>query len=261
MSNPTYTTCRHELLRLVSNSTDKLVLGYIDSFGGSTYAAQGTIAGQLGLQKSTLRAALDRLEKAGWITKEPRDRDDGSTASNTYALSDKTKAATNFAPPCLNPAPPHAGNRHPPMPESGTRDKDTSYKDNPDKEYIAHFEDFWSRYPRKVGKRKAESAYRSALKRGRKPGELSVALGAHCLSWKASETDTEFIPHASTWLNADRADDVPSNGAAESHQPEVPWEQRVEKWRQTKFWRPTFWGPPPGEPGCQVPWLATGEKF
>jgi uncharacterized protein YdaU (DUF1376 family) len=35
--------------------------------------------------------------------------------------------------------------------------------------------------------------------------------------------------------------------------PDEPWEQRMAGWTRTKFWMPTNWGPPPGQPGCRVP--------
>jgi len=35
--------------------------------------------------------------------------------------------------------------------------------------------------------------------------------------------------------------------------PDEPWPQRVAGYHKTKFWMPTNWGPPPGQPGCRVP--------
>jgi hypothetical protein len=34
--------------------------------------------------------------------------------------------------------------------------------------------------------------------------------------------------------------------------PEAPWEQRIESWRNSRFWLPQ-WGPRPSEPGCWAP--------
>jgi hypothetical protein len=34
--------------------------------------------------------------------------------------------------------------------------------------------------------------------------------------------------------------------------PVEPWQQRIESWRTSRFWLPT-WGPRPDEPGCWAP--------
>lgn len=39
---------------------------------------------------------------------------------------------------------------------------------------------------------------------------------------------------------------TPSNDAGQ-------WTIRLKHWRESRFWNPTTMGPPPGEPGCQVP--------
>jgi hypothetical protein len=33
------------------------------------------------------------------------------------------------------------------------------------------------------------------------------AIDTHCQYWRAKETELEFIPHASTWLNGERFED------------------------------------------------------
>ena len=33
------------------------------------------------------------------------------------------------------------------------------------------------------------------------------AISIHCEYWKAKETELEYIPHASTWLNGERFED------------------------------------------------------
>jgi hypothetical protein len=35
--------------------------------------------------------------------------------------------------------------------------------------------------------------------------------------------------------------------------PAENWERRLADWRKDGFWRPTFWGPEPGQRGCRVP--------
>lgn len=45
-----------------------------------------TIAGELRLSRSTVQRALRDLERAGWLVKESRFRENGSSSSNCYRL-------------------------------------------------------------------------------------------------------------------------------------------------------------------------------
>ena len=60
------------------------------------------------------------------------------------------------------------------------------------------FADFWSTYPRKTAKRKAESAWRSALKRA---DAQTILAGLRRFQFSS---EVQFQPHPATWLNQDR---------------------------------------------------------
>lgn len=64
------------------------------------------------------------------------------------------------------------------------------------------FNDFWAIYPKKVAKKDAEKAW-NRLNAAQKITALE-ALPAHTRRW----TDPQFMPHAATWLNGERFDDV-----------------------------------------------------
>jgi hypothetical protein len=67
------------------------------------------------------------------------------------------------------------------------------------------FADFWKLYPRKISKRLAEKSWSKLT-----PQEQSDALEAlpnHLEYWKIKNTETEYIPHAATWLNQGRWED------------------------------------------------------
>lgn len=64
------------------------------------------------------------------------------------------------------------------------------------------FEEFWSKYPKKVAKLAALKAW-NKLDDDRRKKAIDV-LQQHCKRWD----DMQFIPHASTWLNGERWDDV-----------------------------------------------------
>lgn len=55
-------------------------------------------------------------------------------------------------------------------------------------------------YPRKVKRAKARSAWMKAAKKAGAT-KLIDAITEHAARWKATGTETEFIPHPSTWLN------------------------------------------------------------
>ena len=64
------------------------------------------------------------------------------------------------------------------------------------------FENWWATYPRKVGKRKAETAWKSALTRT-DVETLNAATQQFADHHKQACTESRFIPHATTWLNRD----------------------------------------------------------
>jgi hypothetical protein len=72
-----------------------------------------------------------------------------------------------------------------------------------DPDQTALFDHWWSGYPRKVAKKAALKAYKSALKRAT-PESLLAGLATATAAWAREARETEHIPHASTWLNQDR---------------------------------------------------------
>lgn len=68
------------------------------------------------------------------------------------------------------------------------------------------FDDFWSTYPRKIGKGAARQSYSKALKKI-SPERIMIGLSQSMAHWAAEGTEKTFIPHASTWLNQERWED------------------------------------------------------
>lgn len=62
------------------------------------------------------------------------------------------------------------------------------------------FESFWKIYPRKIGRKDAERAWKKIKD---DPNAIIVALIKQKKAWQ----DPKFIPHASTWLNGERWND------------------------------------------------------
>jgi hypothetical protein len=67
------------------------------------------------------------------------------------------------------------------------------------------FDEFWSAYPRKVAKAVARKAFARLTEQQQL--DACKAIDEHCLYWETKETELEFIPHASSWLNAQRWED------------------------------------------------------
>lgn len=71
---------------------------------------------------------------------------------------------------------------------------------------VSDFDEFYDAYPRKIGKRKAHAAYRSAIKRTTADTIISAACQ---LRDDPNLPDKQFIPHPATWLNRDGWNDEP----------------------------------------------------
>jgi hypothetical protein len=67
------------------------------------------------------------------------------------------------------------------------------------------FNEFWSMYPRKVSKRAAEKAWLKLTLQ--EQSDALEALPNHIKYWKLKNTETEYIPHAATWINQGRWED------------------------------------------------------
>jgi len=66
------------------------------------------------------------------------------------------------------------------------------------------FEEFWETYSHKVGRKKAETAYRAALKKPGVTADLLVAAAAAYITWQMSEgKHPSYTKHPATWLNGE----------------------------------------------------------
>lgn len=68
------------------------------------------------------------------------------------------------------------------------------------------FDEFWSVYPRRVGKAAARKAFRQAA---RNAGAAVVVAGARRFAADPNLPDPQFIPYPATWLNRGSWDDEP----------------------------------------------------
>ena len=83
------------------------------------------------------------------------------------------------------------------------------------------FQDFWAKYPRKVSKRVAEASWKRMT--AQEQSDALEAIDLHVKYWKLKETSSEFIPHASTWLNQARFEDELDMQEKAHKAPKLPW--------------------------------------
>lgn len=72
--------------------------------------------------------------------------------------------------------------------------------------YPEEFEEWYRTYPRHVGKRKAFTAWKAAIKRVN-PDTLMARTQSFASHVETQSTDQRFIPHPTTWLNRDGWED------------------------------------------------------
>ena len=82
--------------------------------------------------------------------------------------------------------------------------------------YTTEFEEFWSFYPRKIGKGDAYKCYQARRKDGWSPGELLEASKNYAVMTAKEHTETKYIKHPKTFLSASTPflDYIKRNGQA-----------------------------------------------
>lgn len=94
------------------------------------------------------------------------------------------------------------------------------------------FEDFWSVYPKKVGKGAAKKAFERATRRVDVQTLLDAIAGT---SWS---DDPKFIPHAATWLNGERwADEgvITQQSSSDERFDMAAYEEAARQWARNGF--------------------------
>lgn len=136
--------------------------------------------------------AMSHLIKAGYMRKVPMRGEDGTFSSFQYQVTDRSYPLTDL-PDTAQPDTANPTQQRTDLLQSTELNKSTS-----------DFSDFWTQYPRKIAKPKAEKAYARAVKKT-PPGEILSGL----MVWKMYWDNPQFIPHPATWLNDERWNDAP----------------------------------------------------
>lgn len=203
---------------------------------GACFPSVSTIAHEGEMSAATVHRHLADLEDAGLIERITRQRPDGGLSSNGYILHlqpisqnergvlakceggtrkmregpvakcESNLVSINLVNEPGRDAPARDGAEEPtlaltPPPPS---------KQKPSKARKAQgdqgFAEWWARYPRKIGKGAARTAWARAIKKA-DTETISRALRRQAAVWVAEGTEDRFIPHPATWLNQERWDD------------------------------------------------------
>jgi hypothetical protein len=154
--------------------------------------------------RDAIRTALNELEKVGYLLRENVRNDKGQWISVSTIYESPGPGNPSSDNRCLDSRP--SGPR--PSGNQAVITKDSEVKT--DKQNTLRekgFDDFWSGYPRKIGKPRAKTAW----KRIKPDDRLAVMLGLSVWAqyWSVMMTEVRFIPHAATWLNDKRWEDLP----------------------------------------------------
>lgn len=193
----------------------------------TAHPGHAAIAAATGFSVATVKRALLDLRQAGAVKWTERHDKNGSATSNLYTFPASPLVLVRPTPPVPPDPTPSSGetyelkplNEEPLNEEDykltlalpGIGDESVEGVSEPD----PSFEAFYELYPRKVGRRYAETCWKK-LQRCEKITAVEV-IEAHAALWEAEDRPPTKIPHPSTWLNQGRWTDVlpavaPRNG-------------------------------------------------
>lgn len=202
--------------------TEKAVLLVIANYAGpdgACYPGQETIARQACCSVKSVERALAVFEERGWITRQHRQRRDGSRTSDLIHFSIAPNPEPLDQPDTVSPRrkptrQPVQSNPTPCPIQPDTVSGLTTFEPlgEPLGEVVCverasldgGFERFWSAYPVKVAKPAARKAFAKARP---KVADVEVLIAAveRQRDWDAWQRG--FIPHPATWLNQERWND------------------------------------------------------
>ena len=248
-----------EQLKASSLSTLKALAFCTGKHSNSCYPSMRTLQEMTGHSVKTIRAALDTLEEVGFITRTHRvgtsnvyalqidvmrahhrrrrwteTRDSGNpyagdpnavTAVDEIPVEEQSVNVKliNFAEaPVEAPEPPATE----PVPAPSTDDLAPikTKKEGSTARVESDFLDFYDAYPRHVGKEAARRAFVKAVKAGTPAADIVEGAHRYAAATAAAGTETRYVAHPATWLNAGRwSDDMQDAAPVEM----TPWQKKT----------------------------------
>jgi len=179
-------------------SGEKLVLIILADHGnsetGECFPSVDRICNMAGLSKRGVQKNLASLEKKNLITRRYRE----SRSTNYVMHLEGAEGRTSCTPPCTTvhdlPAP------------QDTHNQESNQDNNKNIALLSEFEQFWKKYPAKIGKAKAKTSYATA----RKKVDADVLLNAVDRYIKNKPFPGYQWAYPTTWLNQERWEDQQS---------------------------------------------------
>jgi hypothetical protein len=194
--------------------TEKLVLlviaDHADDNGENAYPGVARIAKRASITERHTRRILQELVREGWLS---IDRQMGGGVDlrsdrrpNRYRLNGVTSVSGRHA-IGVTPVSERAdmGVRNGVTPMSADTSLEPSTNSLPLEELLSRFNEFWMAYPRKVGKRDAQTTFVRLMRQREAPSQAQVLRAVAGLV--AEGREMRFVPHPATWLRQGRWDD------------------------------------------------------
>lgn len=217
------------------SSNAKVVWGIIRRHGDcpdNAFPSYRLISSRMPGSERSVQAWTAELEEAGWLLRVPRyvalDENGARTRETAFGTAPddgRTWVRSSNGYVLYTEGPPRASERVPlRAPERGGSAPESAQNESQGNESHAEqeelsldvvdarppdpdpFDEFWSIYPRRVGKRAASAAFGRA--RLRAPVE-EILDGARRFARDPNLPESQYVPHPTTWLNADRWEDDP----------------------------------------------------
>lgn len=244
-------------LKASTISTLKALAFCTGKASNACYPSIQTLQDMTGHSENTVRAALKELETLGFITRTAR-----VGASNIYTLqieamrsahrrrrwSNTYEAGDPYTPgsnvtttveelddserveaPVEAPVEPVEAETPAPVPAVAQVDLAPA-KAKKNTGVDADFEEFYAAYPRHVGKEAARRAFVKAVKNKAKASDIVEGARRYAAATAAAGTETRYIAHPATWLNAGRwSDDMQDAAPVEL----TPWQKKTARMVQS----------------------------
>lgn len=190
---------------------------------GMAWPSHRRMADLLGMHLSTVKRQLAWLRDNGYIEWEQRHRDDEALTTNSYVIlagearspakelgSERAQGSSVRAGVGAERATPRrsgsGGIAHTERVNESQENERTTKTSAPSK-LDAAFDEFWTVYPRKVGKGAAKVALVKALRRGVELDSIMDGIRRYVADRNLPEP--QYIPNGATWLNQSRWEDGP----------------------------------------------------
>lgn len=197
-----------------------LLVGIANHDGdGGAWPSVATLATYVGVTARQVQKLLRKLEERGLLSIEVQAGGTTKTRSdqrpNLYHLhlergvaQDTPRGVPQDTPPVSPRTPEPSFNRQQEEDTCSSGDERPPTAPPGDRLFEQNLDDFWSMYPRRVGKPAAKKALRAALRKDA-AAVIATGLAAWIEFWRASDTEPGFIPYPATWLNQERWNDTP----------------------------------------------------